>query len=73
MGHNSFIEMHQDIIIANFIYKGIPPGTNLVAVPGVVNYPLTVARVPILACTAYSGSYTVPSALFIKSALGLPL
>lgn len=73
MGHNTFHVMHQDIIIANFIYEGFPPGTNLVAVAGVGNYPLNVARVPIFACTAYSGAYTVPSALFIKSALGLPL
>jgi hypothetical protein len=73
MGNNTFHVMHQDILPANFIYEGFPPGTNLVAVPGAGNYPLNVARVPILACTAYSGAYTVPSALFIKSALGLPL
>lgn len=71
MGHNTFHLMVPDIHIAGFIYQGFPPGTFLVAAPGIPNYPITVTRVPILACTAYSGAYTVPSALFIRSALGL--
>ncbi len=72
MGHNTFHLMDPHITIAGFIYQGFPPGTFLVTEPGIPNYPITVLRVPILACTAYSGAYTVPSALFIKNALGLP-
>ena len=71
MGHNTFYVMHPAIIIHGLFYQGFPVGTDLIALPGVPNYPITVLLVPILACTAYSGANVAPSALFIRNALGL--
>ena len=72
MGHNTFIPLSPTIIISGYFYIGFPTGTNIVAIaPVIPNYPITVNKVPIFSCTAYSGSNTSPSSLFIKSALGL--